>query len=103
MIRQVRTDSPAAQAGLNVHDEILAIDDFRIEPRRWDKRLKQYRPGDRVRFLLARRQALRTIEVELGTKPDEKWKLECDPECSPEAEKRRATWLSAPEAEVSEE
>ncbi|MEM7232832.1 MAG: PDZ domain-containing protein [Planctomycetota bacterium] len=103
MIRQVRTDSPAAQAGLNVHDEILAIDDFRIEPRRWEKRLKQYSPGDRVRFLLARRQSLRTIEVELGTKPDEKWKLECDPECSPEAEKRRATWLSAPNQGASEE
>ncbi len=58
IVSQVRRDTPALAAGLNVDDEILAIGEFRVRADRLENRLEQYRPGDRVSG--TRRQA-RTI------------------------------------------
>ena len=48
VVTQVRRDTPAANAGLNVDDEIVAIDEHRVRPEGWDARMEAYRPGDRV-------------------------------------------------------
>ena len=48
VVAQVRRGSPAYDAGVNVDDEILAIDDYRVRPEGWEARLDAYRPGDRV-------------------------------------------------------
>ena len=77
--RQVRRDTPAHAAGLNVDDEILAIDDFRVRADRLDNRLEQYQPGDRVSLLVARREQLLRLEVTLGTEPARAWRLEVEP------------------------
>ena len=45
MVTQVKRDTPAYEAGLNVEDEILAIDDYRVPPDGIEGRLKFYRPG----------------------------------------------------------
>ena len=50
-------------------DEILAIDEFRVAADRLDARLDQYRPGDRVRVMLARRDQMLGLVVTLGTEP----------------------------------
>src|SRR6185503_11524709 len=39
-------------AGLNVDDEIIAIDDYRVRADRLDNRLDKYRPGDKVTLLV---------------------------------------------------
>ena len=54
--------APADAAGLNVDDEILAIDEFRVRADRLDARLDQYRAGDRVSVLVARRDQLLRID-----------------------------------------
>ena len=48
LVTQVRRDTPASQAGFNVDDEIVAIDEHRVRPEGWDARMEAYRPGDRV-------------------------------------------------------
>ena len=63
VVSQVRRDGPAAAAGLNVDDEILAIDDFRVRADQLVQRLDQYKPGDRVRLLVARRDQLMPLEL----------------------------------------
>ena len=55
LVAQVRRHTPAFSAGLNVDDEILAIDEVRVRADRLDERLEQYAPGDRVAMLVARR------------------------------------------------
>ena len=62
---QVRRDTPADAAGLNVDDEILAIDDFRVRADQLDNRLEQYKPGDKVTLLVARREQLLTLDVDV--------------------------------------
>jgi predicted metalloprotease with PDZ domain len=76
VVSQVRRETPAWTAGLNVDDEILAIGEFRVRADRLDARLEQYRPGDRAQLLVARREHLQRLEVTFGAEPAGAWHLE---------------------------
>ena len=87
VITQAQRGSPADVAGLNVDDEILAIDDFRVRADRFENRLEQYRSGDKVTFLVARREQLVRVPVTFGTEPARTWRLEAAPVAN-EAQRR---------------
>jgi len=93
VISQVRRDGPASAAGLNVDDEIIALDDFRVRADQLAQRLDQYRPGDKVRLLVARRDQLMAIELDLGTEPARQWRLELDPAATETQQRQRDRWL----------
>jgi predicted metalloprotease with PDZ domain len=76
VIAQVQRGAPADVAGLNVDDEILAIDEFRVRADRFDNRLEQYRNGDKVSVLVARREQLVRVPVTFGAEPQKAWRLE---------------------------
>ncbi|MGE0592398.1 MAG: M61 family metallopeptidase [Vicinamibacterales bacterium] len=94
IVTQVRRDTPGYAAGVNVDDEILAIDDIRVRADRLDNRLEQYRPGTRVTLLVARREALVRLEAVLGAEPARAWRLEVDPTATPAQARRRGDWLA---------
>ena len=96
IVSRVLRGGPAHAGGLNVDDEILGIDDFRVAAEGLEARLRQYSPGDRVSVLVARRDALRRLDVTLGAGPPREWRLEVDPDASDEQEARREAWLSVP-------
>ncbi len=93
LVTLVRRDTPAAEAGLDPDDEILALDGFRVPPRELDERLEAYRPGQAVKLLVARRGRLIELPVTLGEKPPESWKLEVDPKATEEQAAHRKAWL----------
>ena len=101
LVAQVRRETPGWHAGFNVDDEILAVDDDRVLPDGWKARLKQYRPGDRVSVLIARRDRLRRLAVTLEAEPPNAWKLEPHPDASDAQLARRAAWLTGPAAPPS--
>ena len=68
-------------------DEILAIDDFRVRADRLENRLEQYKAGDKVTFLVARREQLVRIPVTFVTEPQRAWRLE--PPLPPERKRTR--------------
>jgi predicted metalloprotease with PDZ domain len=76
LVAQVKRDTPAFSAGLNVDDEIVAIDQVRVRADRLDERLEQYSPGDRVSMLVARRDRLLSLDVVLAAEPLRSWRLE---------------------------
>ncbi|HEX7283548.1 MAG TPA: PDZ domain-containing protein, partial [Vicinamibacterales bacterium] len=89
IVTSVRRGTPGLDAGLNVDDEIIAIDDVRV--RAADglaSRLAQYRPGDKVTMLVARRDRLMTIAVTLGADPGRPWRLEPAPNATDEQRAR---------------
>lgn len=90
----VKRGTPAAEAGVNVGDEILALGDYRIPPEGLDDRLKAYRPGEKSTLLVARRERLVALPVTLGEKPRNLWKLEPSPKATPEQKARLTAWLS---------
>ena len=65
-ITSVRRGTPGIDAGLNVDDEIIAIDDVRVRADGLAARLEQYKPGDKISMLVARRDRLMKIDVTLG-------------------------------------
>ena len=79
IVAQVKRDTPAFGAGLNVDDEIVAIDQVRVRTDRLDERLEQYTPGDRISLLVARRDRLLSLNVVLGAEPPRTWRLEPRP------------------------
>jgi predicted metalloprotease with PDZ domain len=93
VVTQVRRDTPGIVAGLNVDDEILAIGDFRVRADRWDGRLEQYAPGDRVSMLVARREQLMRLDVTFGSEPTRGWRLEVNPAASDAQQTSRNRWL----------
>jgi len=96
IVSRVIRGGAAHAGGLNVDDEILGLDDFRVTATGLDGRLRQYRPGDEVSVLVARRGALRRFDVTLGAETPRAWRLEVDSGAGDEQETRRATWLAAP-------
>ncbi|MCB1019180.1 MAG: M61 family metallopeptidase [Bryobacterales bacterium] len=92
-VTEVRRGTPAFDAGLNVDDEILAIDGFRVAPSALDDRLSRYRPGATLEVLISRREKLETLAIPATAKPRESWKLEVDPAAPEMTKARRAAWL----------
>jgi predicted metalloprotease with PDZ domain len=93
MVTQVRRDGPAAKSGLNVGDEILAIDEFRVRADRLDDRLQQYKPGDKVSVLVARRELLTRVDVTFDREPARNWKLEVAPFATSQQTELLNHWL----------
>lgn len=93
LVSELRRGTPAAAAGLDVDDEIIAIDDFRVRADQLQNRLERYRPGQRVEVLAARREQLIRIPVTLGVEPADGWQLEVDPSASSSQQEQRKAWL----------
>jgi len=93
LVSQVRRDGPSLKAGLNVDDEILALDEFRVRADRLDERIQQYRPGDKVTMLIARREQLMRIDVTLDREPARSWRLEVSPASSTQQAQQLNRWL----------
>ena len=93
LVSSVRRETPALAAGLNVDDEILAIDDVRVRADGLSARLEQYRPGQRIVLLVARRDRLTRLDVTLGTDPGRPWRLEVDPGATEAQKQRLAAWI----------
>lgn len=94
-VTQVKRGTPAYAAGLNVGDEILAVGDYRTPPTLdgWKERLKAYPPGTQNALLVARREHLLRLPVTFGEEPRLAWKLEEDPEATPEQQAHLDAWL----------
>ncbi len=93
VVTQVRRGTPAFAAGVNADDEILAVDDVRVRADGLAARMDQYRAGDQVRLLVARRERLVTVDVTLGPEPGRPWRLQVMPDATPEQQRQRAAWL----------
>ena len=93
VVTSVRRGTPAIEAGLNVDDEILAIDDVRVRADGLAARLDQYKPGDKISVLVARRDKLTKIDVTLGAEPGRAWRLEMSPTATAEQKARLTAWI----------
>jgi predicted metalloprotease with PDZ domain len=94
LVSQVRRGGPAHHAGLNVDDEVIAIDGIRVRAERIDERLEQYRNRDRVNLLVARRERLRSLDLVFGEEPPRQWQLQLASGASAMQSAQLARWLS---------
>ena len=94
IVSSVRRGTPAIDAGLNVDDELIAIDDVRVRADGFPARLAQYRPGDKVTLTVARRERIMKLDVTLGADPQRPWRLEPAPNATAEQKARFETLMT---------
>ena len=94
-VRRVVRGSPSDEAGLNVDDELIALDGYRVDPSSWPDRLGLYRPGDSLPLTVSRRGKLIELSLRLGAKPPIGWQLEVSPIASSAAEENLRAWLQS--------
>jgi len=85
--------SPAWRAGLTFNDEIVAVEDARVTPATFAKRLADRPPGARVRIAYFRRDELREARLTLVESPERRLAVTVDPHAGARANAVRAGWL----------
>jgi predicted metalloprotease with PDZ domain len=101
VVTQIKRGAPAFTAGVNVDDEILAIDGFRVRADCLEQRLEQYVPGQRVTLLVARRLGVLDLSLTLGAEPMRLWRIEVDPIATPVQAERLNAWLKGTVVQTS--
>ncbi len=92
LVSQIPRGTPA-YGRLNVEDEIIGIGDFRVKPDQFAQRLENYRPGEEVAILVARREKLARVDVVLAGGPTRSWQLEVDPDATRSQRSNLDAWL----------
>jgi predicted metalloprotease with PDZ domain len=92
-VRGVLRGSPSDRAGLNVDDELIALDGYRLIPEIWPGHLEMFEPAQELELLVSRRGKIVPLKITLGNKPPHNWELAVDPGATPEARDRLNRWL----------
>ncbi|MGJ5813918.1 M61 family metallopeptidase [Paludibaculum fermentans] len=93
VVSRLQRGTAAYDAGLNVDDEILAVNGYRVRAEQWPSRLDNYKPGDTVDLLVARRDKLMTFKLPIVTDEAKTWALEVKADASDEQKAHLKSWL----------
>jgi predicted metalloprotease with PDZ domain len=94
VVTSVPRGTPAAAAGINAGDEIVAIDNFRVTPEQYQARLEALAPGRDVQLLVARRDSLKTLTLRVAEAPPPMWELHVRPDATADQRAHLAALLS---------
>lgn len=93
IVSQVRRGTPGEASGINVDDEIVALDEFRLRADQWEARADLYQPGDVVSVLVSRRDALRRFDLKVEPPILEQWRLRPLGDATPAQRQHLSQWL----------
>lgn len=96
LVDAVPRGSAAHLAGIDPHDEIIAVDERRVQEGRLDAALAGWTPGSRVSVLVARDGRLVTLEATLDAARGAEGRLVPLPDASPKARRAYEAWLDEP-------
>lgn len=65
MIKYVASESPAALGGINADDQLLAIDEIKVNAKSLNERLKDYVSGNEIQVTVFHQDKLQTLSVSL--------------------------------------
>jgi predicted metalloprotease with PDZ domain len=91
MVTQVARNGSAWNSGLNVNDEIIAIDNYRLD--NLDKQIGAKKVGDVISVLISRDGVLKTISVKLQRNPSVKYSISSNPSSTEDQQKVLKKWL----------
>lgn len=88
----VARNSPAWDGGLNVNDEIIAVNGNRVSD--IDKTIATKTPGDKIEFLISRDNLIKTIDISVAKNPNNKFVIQPKEDATPAQIALRKKWLS---------
>ncbi len=92
----VTAGGPAYEQGINVNDEIIALNGFRVNSESLAARIEETPPGSRVEILISRAGKIRTIPVVTERKSPKRFSLSRVQHPSPEQKRIFEEWLAVP-------
>ena len=92
IVSEVRRGSPAADAGLDINDELVAVNDVEVGGKLAD-RLATLAPGSTITFTVQRRGTTQRINVTLGADPAQLWSLTPAPDAKGNQTTHLKPWL----------
>jgi predicted metalloprotease with PDZ domain len=92
-IKTVIKGTSAYSAGLNAGDEVLAINQYRVDQKEFHKIIGMKAPDDKVSVMVARDGKVFTLEVLIQANPNVNYRLIKTPSPSPLQEKVYNKWL----------
>ncbi|MDT5061867.1 MAG: hypothetical protein QOH63_2326 [Acidobacteriota bacterium] len=92
-IKTVYSGSPAYDQGLNTGDQVLALDNQRVNQQSFLARLAEKRPGDTLNLTLFRDDELRTFTIKLGKRAVADYKIVPVKEPTPEQIRLYRSWV----------
>jgi predicted metalloprotease with PDZ domain len=95
-VKHVYEESPAALAGLDAGDLLLALDGYRVAPDSFKKRLRGMEPGREVDVSLFRRDRLENVRLKLGKQYELEYAIEPTAGAGKRQVQLRNGWLGTP-------
>ncbi len=96
LVSSIVESGPGFDAGINVDDEIIAVNDYRVSSS-LSELLDQFKGDKEVELLIARRGALSRVKLKLKTRASSLWRVDLVKKPTVEQKKNLATWLHQPE------
>ena len=96
VVKTVFAGTPAYDSGVNVNDEIVAVDDIRVSSQSLNDHLKRAQLGEAVTFLIAREGLMRSLDIVPVGSPPDLIKLKRMDEASGEQRQHLEWWLRVP-------
>lgn len=101
-ISGIRSKSAAFQAGLNVGDEVVAVNGYRTSKSKWDSQLVAFAKDKSVQLTVARRGKMKQINLQLEEASNDTWKLKVVAKVSPQQKARVNSWLKLTDKKVTD-
>lgn len=95
LVMHVLDGSASQRAGVHPGDELLALNQLRIEPQEWGARMANLNPGEAVELAVFRRDQLRRFMLTPAARQADTWTFTLIPDPSPDVLSRRQAWLGA--------
>ena len=93
VVRRVFSNSAAYDQGLNTNDQIVALDNMRVNEEGFNARLAEKRPGDTITLTLFRLDDLRTLTIKLGGRIDAAYRIDTIKQPSAEQSSLYQGWI----------
>ena len=103
IVRRVYAGSAAYEQGLNTGDQIIALNNMRVDKDFFDARVAERKPGDLINLTIFRFDDLSTLLIKLGGRTDGTYRIV--PAESPTEQQRQIyrSWLGANTSEARAE
>ncbi len=92
-IKFVEAESPAAAAGIDAGDELLAIDGMRITAQSLGDRLQDYQINDTIQVTVFHQDELKTLPITLAHPKPERYEIVIKEELSEQQQQNLSGWL----------